>query len=226
MTTGSHKLSGERLFFAIAVVIALVMGTGLCFLLVAVNQHETVRAKSADSADIVPIAPDHARQLIDFSLTDRTGRAVTRADLADKFLVVDFLFTSCSLTCPVVNKHMAEIQALTADQPDVKLVSLTVDPRSDTVEVLAEYGIKFGAETNRWLLLTGEKNGLHQLIATSFLNQDLNDPFTYMPGNFSHTDRIAVVDAQSRVRAYFDGLEENAAPAVVAEIARLRKGTL
>lgn len=223
MTTGSHHWSGERIFFAAAVVLALVMGTGLVFLLVAVNKHEAVQAKSVDSADIVPISPDRARQLIDFSLTDRTGRTVTRADLAGKFLVVDFLFTSCSLTCPVVNKHMAEIQQLTTNQPDVKLVSLTVDPRSDTVEVLAEYGLKFGADTNRWLLLTGKKNGLHQLIATSFLNQDLDDPFTYMPGNFSHTDRIAVVDAQGRVQAYFDGLGENVAAAVVAEIARLRK---
>jgi protein SCO1/2 len=136
---------------------------------------------------------------------------------------VDFLFTSCSLTCPVVNKHMAEIQQLTTSQPDVRLLSLTVDPRDDTVDVLAAYGLKFGADTNRWLLLTGDKRGLHQLIATSFLNQDLDDPFTYMPGNFSHTDRIAVVDAQGRVQAYFDGLGENVAAAVVAEIARLRK---
>jgi protein SCO1/2 len=226
MMTGFHKLSGERLFFAIAVVIALIMGTGLCFLLVAVNKHEVIQAKTAASGDIVPIAPDHARQLIDFSLTDRTGRNVTRADLAGQFLIVDFLFTSCSLTCPVVNKHMAEIQQLTTNLPDVKLVSLTVDPRSDTIDVLAEYGLKFGADTNRWLLLTGEKNHLHQLIATSFLNADLDDPFTYMPGNFSHTDRIAVVDAQGRVQAYFDGLGENVAAAVVAEIARLRKGNL
>ncbi len=223
MTTGSQKWSGERLFFATAVVLALILGTGLCFLLVAVNKHEEGQTKSTDSADIVPIAPDHPRQLIDFSLTDRTGRTVTRAELDGRFLVVDFLFTSCSLTCPVVNKHMAEIQQLTTNRTDVKLVSLTVDPRSDTVEVLAEYGLKFGADTNRWLLLTGDKAQLHQLIATSFLNADLDDPFTYMPGNFSHTDRIAVVDVQGRVQAYFDGLDENVAAAVVAEIARLRK---
>ncbi|HEY4416326.1 MAG TPA: SCO family protein [Verrucomicrobiae bacterium] len=223
MSTGSHQWSGERIFFAAALVLALVMGTGLCFLLVAVNKHEAVQSKTIDSADIVPILPDHARQLVDFSLTDRTDRTITRAELAGKILVVDFLFTSCSLTCPVVNKHMAEVQQLTTNQPDVKLVSLTVDPRSDTVDVLAEYGQKFGADTNRWLLLTGDKTQLHELIATSFLNPDLDDPFTYMPGNFSHTDRIAVVDAQGRVQAYFDGLNENVAAAIVAEIARLRK---
>jgi protein SCO1/2 len=175
------------------------------------------------SSDAVALEPDHSRELVDFSLIDRTGRTVTRSDLAGKFLVVDFLFTSCSLTCPVVNGHMAEIQKLTATQPDVELLSLTVDPRDDTIGVLTKYGAQFGADTNRWLLLTGEKNDLYHLIATSFLSQDENDPFTYMPGNFSHTERIAVVDSRGNVRAYFDGLSENVATAVVQQIARLRQ---
>ena len=175
------------------------------------------------SAKATSIPPDHPRQLVDFALTDRTGRTVTRAELAGKILVVDFLFTSCSLTCPAVNRQMAEIQRLTTGQADVRLVSLTVDPRSDTVPVLAEYGQRFGADTNRWLLLTGEKKVLHELIAKSFLAQDADDPFNYMPGNFSHTERIALVDAGGQVQAYFDGLRDDAAQAVVAEIARLKK---
>jgi len=49
---------------------------------------------------------------------------------------------------------------------------------------------------------------LYHLIGTSFLNADLDDPFTYMPGNFSHTERIALVDGRGNVRVYFDGLSE------------------
>ena len=140
-----------------------------------------------------------------------------------KFLVVSFLFTSCSLTCPVVNRHMAEIQQLTTNQPDVKLVSLTVDPHDDTTAVLAKYGERFGADTNRWLFLTGEKTVLYDLMRTSFLALDLGDSFSYMPGNFSHTERIAVVDPRGQVQAYFDGLNDGVESAVVAEINRLRQ---
>jgi protein SCO1/2 len=118
---------------------------------------------------------------------------------------------------------MAQIQQLTTNQPDVKLLSLTVDPRDDTTAVLTQYGLKFGADTNRWWLLTGDKSTLYHLIGSSFLSADLDDPFTYMPGNWSHTERIAVVDPQGNVRAYFDGLSENVAAAVVAEIGQLRK---
>jgi protein SCO1/2 len=118
---------------------------------------------------------------------------------------------------------MAQIQQLTTNQPDVRLVSLTVDPRTDTAPVLAKYGESYGADTNRWLLLTGEKTALYDLIGTSFLPQDVDDPLSYMPGNFAHTERIAVVDSHGNVQAYFDGLRDDAADSVVAEIAHLRK---
>jgi cytochrome oxidase Cu insertion factor (SCO1/SenC/PrrC family) len=209
----------DRLFLSVALIVALVFGTGFCFLIFSLNSRE----KAADNSPPRLITPDRPRRLVEFSLTDRTGRKVTRQDLIGKFLVVDFLFTSCSLTCPVVNRCMAQIQQLTIKQPNIKLVSLTVDPRDDTPAALAKYGERFGADTNRWLLLTGDKPALYGLISTSFLAQDLDDPFTYMPGNFSHTERIALVDAQGSVRGYFDGLNQNTAAAVVQEINRLRK---
>lgn len=167
-------------------------------------------------------APDRLRELADFSLTDRTGRTITRADLAGKFLVVNFVFTGCSVTCLDVNRRMTEIQTLTARQPDVKLVSLTVDPRSDTPAVLAEFGNRFGADTNRWLLLTGDKQVLYDLIEMSFIPRDPDDAYNFMPGGFTHTERIAVVDSHGRLRAFFDGMKPGTSQAVADEINQLR----
>jgi cytochrome oxidase Cu insertion factor (SCO1/SenC/PrrC family) len=216
----------ERLFATVAIVGSLVFGAGFCFLLFAMNSRDETQAVPAENPKAVVIPPDHPRQLVNFSLTDRTGRTVTQSELAGKFLVVDFLFTSCSLTCPAVNSHMTQIQLLTTNQPDVKLVSLTVDPRDDTVDVLAKYAARFGADTNRWLFLTGDKSELYGLMGTSFLAQDTDNQFGYMPGNFSHTERIAIVDPQGQVRAYFDGLNDGVESAVVAEINRLRQPKL
>ena len=212
-TAGPKTPNQERLFLWIALVVAIMFGAGVIFLIFALNHREKVSG----------IRPDHPRSLVEFSLTDRTGRTVTRAELDGKILIVDFLLTSCSLTCPEVNRRMAEIQQRTTGQPDVRFVSLTVDPRTDTPAALMKFGERFGADTNRWLMLTGEKTVLHGLIATSFLAQDLDDPFTYMPGNFSHTERIAVVDARGNVQSYFDGMRPETTAAVIAEIARLRK---
>jgi protein SCO1/2 len=213
----------ERLFFYVAITMSLIFGAGFCFLIFLLTSRERETGAGAESLPPRLIAPDHPRQLVNFSLTDRTGRNVARPELDGKILVVDFLYTGCSLTCPAVNRCMAQIQQLTKNQPDVRLISLTVDPRDDTVPVLAEYGERFGADTNRWLLLTGDKPTLYGLIASSFLNQDLDDPFSYMPGNFSHTDRIALVDSRGNLRGYFDGLNQDTAQALVEEIARLRE---
>ena len=209
----SKKSNEVHLFVGIALAFAVVCGIGGWVLFAALNS----------SSKTSGFKPDHPRQLINFTLTDRSGRTVTQAELAGKILVVDFLYTGCSLTCPVVNRCMAQIQQLTTNQPDVRLVSLTVNPRDDTPAVLATYGERFGADTNRWLLLTGDKTQLYDLIGTSFLPQAPDDPFNYMPGNFANTERIAVVDTNGNVRAYFDGLREDTTQAVVAEINRLRK---
>ncbi|HEY5041608.1 MAG TPA: SCO family protein [Verrucomicrobiae bacterium] len=223
---GSKANREERLFLFVAVTVSLVFGAGFCLLLFALNHRDQTPAAAYENLPDSPpaaIQPDHPRQLIQFSLDDQSGRKITRADLDGKILVVSFLFTSCSLTCPVVSRQMTQIQQLTTNQPDVRLVSLTVDPEDDSVPVLAKYSRHFSADTNRWLFLTGDEAMIHNLIGTSFLLPDTNDVFSYMPGNFANIERIALVDPQGNVRAYFNGLNNDVATAVVAEIAQLRK---
>jgi protein SCO1 len=193
--------------------------TALVLLIVGV----VVFAPPPDRRAAQGLPPDRPRALADFTLTDRSGRTVTRADLAGKFLVVNFVHSSCSVSCSVVNQRMAEIQRLTTGQADVQLVSLTVDPRSDTPPVLAEFGAKFGADSNRWWLLTGDKSVLYGLIETSFLRRDPLVQDLNMPGGFIGTERIALVDPQGDTRKYFDGMKPTAPAAVLAALAELRK---
>ena len=212
-TRSRGQRNDEKLFLVIVIALAVVSGLGSWLAAVALSHHDQPRG----------FLPDKVRTLVEFTLTDETGRAVTRKELERKIVVVSFLFTSCSLTCPEVSKRMAEIQQFTANADDVRLLSLTVDPRTDTPAVLAKWGARFGADTNRWRFLTGEKPMLYGLIGTSFLAQDSSDPFNSMPGNFTGTERIAVVDAHGRTRIYFDGLRNDTPAAVVAEIAQLRR---
>ena len=159
--------------------------------------------------------------MVDFSLIDQSGHAFTRSDLEGKIVVVNFVFTSCAAVCPYVNAQMEEIQKLTATQPNVKLLSLSMDPVDDTAPVLARYGQTFGEDANRWSFLTGDEAEMHRLVGASFLPPDTTGEFAYMPGNFAHTQRIALVDAKGRLVEYFDGLNQNAADAVVKEVTKL-----
>jgi protein SCO1/2 len=203
----------ELLFQVMVLALAAIAGLGCWFAATALAHHDALRG----------IAPDKSRQLVDFVLTDSTGRTVTRGELDGKVLAVSFLFTGCGLTCPEVSRHMAEIQRLTTNQPGARLVSVTVDPRSDTPQALAKWGARYGADTNRWLMLTGRKAEVEQLIGASFLTSDPGDPFNSMPGNFAGTERIALVDKHGRLRIYFDGLRAEAPAAVVAKMGELEK---
>jgi protein SCO1/2 len=191
----------------------------LVFVLLGVFVFLTQPSAPAQPPSSLPTTP---RRLGEFSFIDRTGRTVTRADLAGKFVVVNFIHTGCSVSCLQVNERMAEVQQLVTGQDDVRLLSLTVDPRTDTPPVLAEFGNKFGADTNRWFLLTGDKALLYELIETSFLEREPLARTSPMPGGFLDVDRIAVVDRAGNVRRYFNGMKPATSKAVVEFLNQLR----
>lgn len=162
------------------------------------------------------------RHLVDFNLTERSGRTVGSGEVQGKFLVVNFVHTGCSISCGIVNQRMAEIQRLVAGQDDVQLLSLTVDPGTDTPAVLARFASQFGADPERWLFLTGDKRSVYQLIETTFLSRDTNASHLEMPGGFRKADHIALVDRDGKVRRYFPGMKFETPGAIVKAIEELR----
>jgi len=104
----------------------------------------------------------------DFSLIERGGRRITLADLRGKVWIANFIYTHCTDTCPLQSARMARLQADLSAEPDVRLVSITVDPEQDTPEVLAEYAARFGADGDRWLFLAGEKKAIYALASKGF----------------------------------------------------------
>jgi len=104
----------------------------------------------------------------DFALMERSGQSVTRADLHGKVWIASIIFTRCVEECPLVSNHMAQLQATFAAEPDVRLVSITVDPAYDTPEVLTRYAQSFAAQSQRWLFLTGDKAMIYRLVRQGF----------------------------------------------------------
>ncbi|MBI3669586.1 MAG: SCO family protein [Acidobacteria bacterium] len=88
--------------------------------------------------------------------------------LKDRCVVIDVFFTSCDGVCPVLGEKMAKIQAWLGDRlgKDVYLISLSVDPVTDTPPRLKEYAKRFNAKPG-WFFLTGRKENvefaLHKL---------------------------------------------------------------
>jgi cytochrome oxidase Cu insertion factor (SCO1/SenC/PrrC family) len=108
------------------------------------------------------------------SLVERSGRAVSRDHLAGKVWVANFIDTKCKETCPTQSFQIARLQTEVADAPDLRLVSITVDPKNDTREALTEYAQRYGADRERWLFLTGDKREISCLA--NGLNLGAVDP--------------------------------------------------
>jgi len=104
----------------------------------------------------------------DFALIERSGQSVTRADLHGKVWIASLIFTRCVEECPLVSSHMARLQDVFTAEPDVRLVSITVDPAYDTPEVLTRYAQSFAAQPQRWLFLTGDKATIYRLVREGF----------------------------------------------------------
>lgn len=104
----------------------------------------------------------------EFTLVERSERDVTRNDLLGRVWVVNFFYASCPDTCPLESAEMANLQRDVADASDVRLVSISVDPEHDTPEVLRAYAQRFGADSERWLFLTGDKAAIIRLAQEGF----------------------------------------------------------
>ena len=81
--------------------------------------------------------------------------------LKGKTVIVNAFFTTCTSVCPPMNRSMEKMQEAFGDRvgKDVFLVSITVDPATDTPVRLKEYAAKFHAGKG-WTFLTGKKENL------------------------------------------------------------------
>ncbi len=85
--------------------------------------------------------------------------------LGDKLAAVTFFYSSCTTTCPITNAIFAQLQSRLGERldRDVQLVSLTVDPVTDTPRRLASFSAKFQRKPG-WTWLTGEKQNVDRVL--------------------------------------------------------------
>ena len=152
-----------------------------------------------------------------FTLTERSGRAVSAADLAGHVWVADFVFTHCPSFCPALTERMAGLQRTLAAAADpVRLVSFSVDPAHDTPEVLRAYAERAGAREG-WLFVTGPREALAMLLRDGFKVAWADDGPPASP--ITHSDRFVLVDRELRIRGYYHGTDRD-------DVARLARDAI
>ena len=136
------------------------------------------------------------RAVPEFSLTDQNGQTVTNADLRGKIWIADFIFTRCKGPCPLMTARMLEMQRALTKTPEVKLVSVTVDPEYDTPELLKAYAEANHADPERWKFLTGDKAVVEKLVTEGFMQHLAEEN-----GEPVHGTMFLIVDGNGMVRS-------------------------
>jgi protein SCO1 len=99
----------------------------------------------------------------DVELIDQDGRKLRFYSdvLKNKIVAINTFFTTCTSICPPMNRNFEKMQEAVGDRlgKDVFLVSISVDPVTDTPTRLKEYGKRFHAKPG-WLFLTGKKENV------------------------------------------------------------------
>lgn len=177
------------------------------------------RASDPGEAGVSLETLDVYGELPDFRFTERGGRAVTRADLAGKVWVANFIYTRCTDSCPLQTAELARLQGELLSDGRVRLVSITVDPEHDTPAVLRRYAERYRADPGGWLFLTGDKAAIYRLAREGFklgvvdpddgvggLLRGLGPAPAFAThgskGLVMHSPRLVLVDGRARVRAY------------------------
>ena len=173
--------------------IFLLVGASLGALIWVLSQG-TAKTKQ-ETADLPKIS-----QIKDFQLTDQNGQVFGFQELKGKVWAVNFVFTRCQGPCPLMTERMAELQNDFSRDKGVEFVTISMDARYDTPEVLKKFATKYEADFSRWHFLTGDPDNIIEIARSIFKVPADKDPEM-------HTTRLVLVDESGFIRGYYDSLD-------------------
>lgn len=150
-----------------------------------------------------------------FTMTTSEGSSFDGKQLAGKVWVADFIYTNCPGPCPRMTSQMHHLQLQVKNDPDVRLVSFSVDPHRDTPPVLNAYAKHFGGPTEDWVFLTGNDATTHLLAHDVFKVGDLI-------GVMDHSTKFILVDKRDTIRGYYSTFDADEMHKLVQDVQSLR----
>jgi protein SCO1 len=146
-------------------------------------------------ADIGPAPPT--------CLIDSSGRPFSLTSVKGKAVVVSFIYSTCSGTCPVTTFQLSRIQDKLKEVglwgKHVEFVSITLDPVRDSPAVLADYARLNGADLAAWHFLTGPPAQVAEVIAAWGMWAKVGPS-----GVLDHPSRIFLIDPNGRQREIYN----------------------
>ena len=140
-----------------------------------------------------------------FSFVDQDSLPITNETYKNKIYVADFFFTSCPSICPVMKVQMLRVYEKYVDNPQVGLLSHSIDPEYDNVAVLKDYAERLEVKSSKWHFVTGDKSEIYDMAQTSYyVGARENEQ---APGGYEHSGAFILVDPERHIRGVYNGTD-------------------
>jgi protein SCO1/2 len=184
-----------------------------------IQNGEIVKGERLDNVENTNVLEDKLTRIgpaPKFELINQDGLKITNESYKGKVYVLEFFFTTCPSICPKMNQSMLLIEKKFFGNPNFGIVSITIDPKHDTSEVLKEHANLLGVKSSSWNFLTGDRDKIYDLANKGFnLYAGENSKVN---GGFEHSGLFALVDKNGDIRCrkddfgnpilYYDGLDK------------------
>ncbi len=155
-----------------------------------------------------------------FTFYNQDGKLITQADTKGKVYVAEYFFATCQGICPKMNENMRLVYDAYRGNPDVLILSHTVDPKKDSSAALKAYAERFNADPKQWMFLTGSKKRLYDMARWSYLiSADDDTAGISIDKDFIHDNHFVLVDRNGRLRGrFYDGLDRDQVDSLISDI--------
>jgi protein SCO1/2 len=139
-----------------------------------------------------------------FKFTDQHCQSNNNKTMLNKIYVADFFFTRCGNICPVMTENMSKVAAAFATDNNVMILSHSVTPELDNVNVLQTYAGRKHITNPNWHLLTGDKQMIYTIARRGYFADDAVG-YNKDISQFLHTENFILIDKHGRIRGVYNG---------------------
>ena len=154
-----------------------------------------------------------------FRFLNQDSSWVTAATFANKVYVADFFFTSCPTICPIMAKHMLKVYETYKNNPQVGIISHSIDPTYDDVNVLRKYANGLQVSSKTWHFVTGKQADIHDIALKRYFSVAIED--STAAGGYLHSGSFLLVDNKQRIRGVYDGTSATSVDSLIHDISLL-----
>ncbi len=147
--------------------------------------------------------PEDLKKLPSFFFTSDKNQSVSLEKLKGKYKLVVFFFAKCNAVCPMITGNLIQFLPRVKVPEDFLILSFSVQPEEDTVEVLRSYKKRYKIENPNWIFLTGDRSSVHEMARREFSADVKQIDGKYDLKDFVHTENVFLVDKENYLRGVY-----------------------